>query len=771
MLADRLGDSVRYLGHLRKHELYSAYLTAGVYAYPVPSKISKDFDEISCISAMEAQACGLPFVSTARGALPETLAAGAGTLVPWSGDHTPEYFDAFADACLKYMRDPAAHKQASETGLAHGATLDWDRVAEEWSELFEREITAASSDKATLANHFWRHSDIYAAKKCLEQLPLDDAKSAGIREIIARDWAFIDEPDGFRKQYEKIGATHNPDVINWAPQEPRYAALREWLQSRIDTLPEGQVLSVLDYGCAHGAYATNLLKELPRLKITGVDIDQRGIEMAYGFAEKLGVSDRWRGVVGDFERLADESLPEFSDRYDIVLAQEVLEHVPDPVGVMRALERLLKDGGIMYLTTPFGPWEYSDYRRYPFRAHVWEFDLHDLHELLDVKGLEGEVTKRVMPFGMSGESDEPLGWIVTTFVVTEATRGKFGEIDWDRKLWLQRPRQTVSASIMAGGDAAEETLHWCLRSLENLVDELVIVDCGLSDEAKRIVEQYRWGELDGTRKHWFPRLIVVPGVDPKTEGFETPRNIGLKECTQDFVLWIDTDEKLLQPQALTKFLRRNIYQGYSIRQHHFAVDTFFEPDLPVRLFRNNGKLRFVGMIHEHPESEVNEGPGRTIVIGDSHIAHVGYLIESGRRARFMRNYPMLEADQKRYPDRKLQKHMIMRDEIMLCTYELEMNGKRVTPQIRERCHRVISLWREHFRGKGHFTNSDPTQYYSQAVSILGEGFDFALQVGADKMEAKINGAQRIRFANMEDMEAEVSFRARVAAEPFASRYY
>ena len=753
-LAARLGDRVVKLGSLNKEQLYEVYQTAGLYLYPTPSKIAADFDEVSCLSLMEAQACGLPIVTSARGALPETMAPGAGVLIS-DEIHTEQYYKAFAHAALRLMRTPEEWQAASAAGLARAQELGWDEVARNWSALFESEIRKNSANLATMANHFWRHSDIYAARECLKQLPADDAASRYVRDQIAQNYTFVDEPDGFRKQYERIGGTHDAAVINWAPQEPRYIAMRDWLNAT-----SGEICTVLDYGCAHGAYAVNLLKELPHLSITGVDIDSHGIEMGYTFAEKLGVKERWRGVVGDYARLSDVNVPEMAEAYDCAVAQEVLEHVPNPPAVLRALETRVRDGGWVYITVPFGPWEYTDYNRYPYRAHVWEFDIQDLHDLLDVKGPEAEVAMHAMPFNQSPETAEPLGWWVVRYRVTPATRGLVGEIDLERKLWLQRPRQTVSASLIAGPNC-EETLLWTLRSLTHVADEVVIVDCGMSPLARQLAEAELKSKL----------VLVDNGPDPKTQGFETPRNVGLARCTQDWILWIDTDEKLLQPEALNKYLRRNIFNGYSIRQHHFAVDTTFDPDLPVRLFRNNGVCRFWGMVHEHPETSLNAGPGRTIVLPDVHIAHVGYLLESGRKQRFVRNYPMLEADKKRYPDRLLQKHFIMRDNILLCTYELQRTGGRVSEQMRARAQETIDLWREHFRGKGFFTNSDPIQYYSQAVSLLGGGTEVAFQVSADKISAKVNGATKVRFANMEDALIEITHRTRSAVAPFENRYW
>lgn len=766
-LALRLGPNVVQLGSLTKEALYTAMQTAGVLVYPLPSKITPDFDEISCITAMEAQACGLPIVTSARGALPETIAPGAGVLVP-DAVHTDAYFDAFAAAAVRFMREPAALLAASAAGLERAAELGWDGVAEQWEELFLREIREGSADLATLANHFWRRSDIYAARMCLAKLPVDDPKSAYVRERIATDWGFLQEEDGFRLQYERIGSTHNAEVIHWSPQEPRYHAVRQWLAEKIAALEPGKVLSVLDYGCAHGAYATNLLKDLgERIKITGFDIDSHGIELAYSFAEKLGVSDRFRGVVGDLDRLSDPNVPEMQEFYDVVMAQEVLEHVSDPRAYLVALEARVADGGELYITVPTGPWEYTDYSRswggrnsgYPFRAHLWEFDQHDLNDMLDCKGKDGKVTIQQMSYSQEPNTGDALGWWVVHYSVTAETRGKVGQIDMDRKLWLQRPRQTVSAILMAGGQSAEETLHWCLRSLEHVADEVIVVDCGLSEEALRVLSTYD------------SRLKVVPGMDPKRFGFETPRNIGIDHATQDWILWIDTDEKLLNTPRLTKYLRRNLFQGYSIRQHHFACDTHFDPDLPVRLFRNNGKLRFFGMIHEHPETALNEGPGLTIVIGDVHIPHVGYLLEPGRKVKFDRNLPMLEADMAKYPDRHLQKHFVMRDKMQIAGYELQRNGSRMTAEIQQLCHDVIALWREHYRGKPHHANVDPIIYYDQAVKLLGIGFSMGFQAVADKLDAKPNGATVIRFATQEDAEAEVLARVRSAASPFVTPYW
>lgn len=47
-----------------------------------------------------------------------------------------------------------------------------------------------------------------------------------------------------------------------------------------------------------------------------------------------------------------EQLPFRDDCFDAVLCTQVLEHLPEPAGVLAELRRVLKPGGILYLTAP-----------------------------------------------------------------------------------------------------------------------------------------------------------------------------------------------------------------------------------------------------------------------------------------------------------------------------------------------------------------------------------------------------------------------------------
>jgi 2-polyprenyl-3-methyl-5-hydroxy-6-metoxy-1,4-benzoquinol methylase len=79
-------------------------------------------------------------------------------------------------------------------------------------------------------------------------------------------------------------------------------------------------------------------------RITACDIDERAVELA-------------RTLHGDALAAADTiepgaPLPYADDRFDLVIAMDVIEHVPEPLGWLKELVRVTRKGGRLFLTTP-----------------------------------------------------------------------------------------------------------------------------------------------------------------------------------------------------------------------------------------------------------------------------------------------------------------------------------------------------------------------------------------------------------------------------------
>lgn len=719
----KLAPNVEFLGHLTKDKLYEAMKAARVYAYPVPAKDFHGFAEISCIAAMEAQACGLPIVATKHGALPETVHPNAGILVdglPWEEKPRAEFID---NICSILTNDEQMQFM-SDAGAAHARSLGWDSVAAEWEEKFINEIkarTGIDDDRGAfrLARHLWRMGDIEALKYLRPRVmalgtDLDDAIGSMMAPFNVIPPA-VPKPEKFEAMMKTPLCDVAVKFINGHKEIKR----------------------VVEFGCGMGAGVLRIAND------TGVEI--LGVESRDAFRD-IALQKRDE-LAKDKTRVLFESFGPEADTFDMVLCQHSLGEERNIDGAVAHMEALVKPGGYVYMTLPFGP---IDFEEKP-RRRVWNFDKHDIRDLF---GAKPELTIHAIMVGRQRDLDVPIGWWIVAY---KADHKPLGAIDMDRKLWLQRPRQTLSVSMILGGSAVEDTIHWAIRPMQHLADEIIIADCGMSEEALRIVKEYP--------------VTIVKGINPTTEGFETARNLALAPCRMDWTWWSDADEKLLDPSCVNKYLRTNELNGYGVQQHHFAADTQWHPDLPVRLFRNHLGIRFFGMIHEHPELELNKGPGPSIVAGDLNIAHLGYLIESTRKDRFNRNWPMLEADQKKYPSRELQKMFMIRDTMLLVQNAMAKSGGAVSDKMKEKLELVITLYREHYLEKAVLSkNLDATDYYSAAVGLLGRGFEVVFMIEADKESWQgTPQPHRVRFDTEDDCLRFFAARVKSKIQPFISK--
>ncbi len=105
--------------------------------------------------------------------------------------------------------------------------------------------------------------------------------------------------------------------------------------------------TVADLGCGPGVMLSEVLLSRPAWLGYGVDISPAAVNYAQRLAAQKGVAARADIREGDVARLpfADESM-------DVVVASEVLEHVPDLSGSLREIARVLRPGGRAAITLP-----------------------------------------------------------------------------------------------------------------------------------------------------------------------------------------------------------------------------------------------------------------------------------------------------------------------------------------------------------------------------------------------------------------------------------
>jgi SAM-dependent methyltransferase len=161
---------------------------------------------------------------------------------------------------------------------------------------------------------------------------------------------------------------------------------------------------VLDIGCG-AAGKTVYYASLGARSIVGLEILERYRAEAESLAASKGCADRFAFVVGDAA-----AMPFADARFDTIVMNDAMEHVAEPLAVLRECARVLKPGGRLYLNFP--PYDH------PFGAHLsdrigipWAHRLFSERTLVQAykdltAGLpdaEERVSLRIGPDGRGGE--------------------------------------------------------------------------------------------------------------------------------------------------------------------------------------------------------------------------------------------------------------------------------------------------------------------------------------------------------------------------------
>ncbi len=149
--------------------------------------------------------------------------------------------------------------------------------------------------------------------------------------------------------------------------------------------------TLLDLGCGFGRHAFEAARRgAAVVAVDAGDDEVNGVAAMFNAmvaAGELDESSRHAAVQGD-----GLALPFADASFDRVICSEVLEHIPDDLGAMRELTRVLRPGGTMAITVPrFGPelvnWALSDeYHNVP-GGHIRIYRKGVLKERLTSTGL------------------------------------------------------------------------------------------------------------------------------------------------------------------------------------------------------------------------------------------------------------------------------------------------------------------------------------------------------------------------------------------------
>jgi 2-polyprenyl-3-methyl-5-hydroxy-6-metoxy-1,4-benzoquinol methylase len=98
-----------------------------------------------------------------------------------------------------------------------------------------------------------------------------------------------------------------------------------------------------EVGVGCGMYSKVMLENLPQIRGVGLDISQYALDFTMEVLRRFGLSSRYRVAKHDISEGFDEAC-------DVLICQEVLEHLEDPGLFCKWLFRLIRPGGHAYVT-------------------------------------------------------------------------------------------------------------------------------------------------------------------------------------------------------------------------------------------------------------------------------------------------------------------------------------------------------------------------------------------------------------------------------------
>jgi len=142
-----------------------------------------------------------------------------------------------------------------------------------------------------------------------------------------------------KRQVKRAYALYSPIydfLFDWIFHPGRVAAVK-----LLDIHPDERVLEV---GIGTGL---NLPLYPPRCRLTGLDLSDKMLEKAQAKIEELGLDNVTLKVM-------DAAAMDFADsEFDRALATYVISAVPDPLGVLREMRRVIKPGGTIVILNHF----------------------------------------------------------------------------------------------------------------------------------------------------------------------------------------------------------------------------------------------------------------------------------------------------------------------------------------------------------------------------------------------------------------------------------
>jgi tetratricopeptide (TPR) repeat protein len=239
-----------------------------------------------------------------------------------------------------------------------------------------------------------------------------------------------------------------------------------------------------------------------------------------------------------------------------------------------------------------------------------------------------------------------------------------------KKRYSDKP-QTISLCMIVKDE--KDCLAQCLESVKDVVDEIIVVDTGSTDNTVEIAEKY------GAKVYHHP-----------WEGdFSKARNYSIGYATCDWILYLDADEELFVEDKLKlkEVTKEKDYNGASFLIYNKVYGQREGFLYFTRMWRNRIGAYFEGIVHNQLVL-----PGATLK-SDIRIMHYGYALEDREKMekKQKRSKELLEKQIAEDPDNVFARF----------NYAQICRGQRLWDEVIEHASKVIEILTPQDRFKLH----------------------------------------------------------------------
>ncbi|MEG6570381.1 glycosyltransferase [Thermoanaerobacterium thermosaccharolyticum] len=405
--------------------------------------------------------------------------------------------------------------------------------------------------------------------------------------------------------------------------------------------------NILDVGCGAGALGLEL-KNRKDVNVVGIELNSDIAAIAKNVLDDV--------IVGDIESLAFD----YPEKYfDTIILADVLEHLRDPWSTLTKMKRYLKDDGIFIVSIPNinhisiilkllgGNFEYEDAGLLD-KTHLRFFTKNTILQTfrecnLEILNIESVVLNNDYFNNIARIfSDIAKQMNISTNYEEEGITYQY--IITARKYNNLYDNETISLCLITKDE--EKNIARCINSVKDIVDEIVVVDTGSKDKTVEIAKSF--GEK-------------VKVINAKWEDdFSKARNIAIENATSDWILFLDADEEIKKEDVgkIRPLLSDDTVEAYILKFVNYAgtnsSNGLTEIHYNLRLFRNNGKLKYIYPVHENLRN-IEENRVPVFKNADVTILHYGYLsetrIEKNKTERYIK---LISRYLEEHPDDKFQ---------------------------------------------------------------------------------------------------------------------